>query len=92
MLAPGRTNPKNSFIIPPHDLTAELEDVEFHCIDGGLMELFRAEKIGELENNSNVQCRACDKKLELARAVLIADTGHLIRLFECECGERIWSE
>lgn len=56
------------------------------------MELFRAEKIGELENNSNVQCRACDKKLELARAVLIADTGHLIRLFECECGERIWSE
>ena len=49
LLAPGRTTPKNSFIIPPHDLTAELEDVEFHSIDGGLMELFRAEKIGEFE-------------------------------------------
>lgn len=56
------------------------------------MELFRAEKVGELENNSTLKCRACDRNLELVRAMLTADTGNLIRLFECECGERIWTD
>ena len=59
---------------------------------GGLMELFRAEKVGELENNSTLKCRACDRNLELVRAMLTADTGNLIRLFECDCGERIWTD
>lgn len=56
------------------------------------MDLFRAEKIGELENNSARKCRICDKQLELVRAILNMETGNLIHLFECECGERIWND
>lgn len=56
------------------------------------MELFRAEKVGELETNSTKECYACGEKLDLVRTVLIATTGSLIHMFECRCGERVWDE
>jgi hypothetical protein len=56
------------------------------------MELFRAEKIGELESNCSRQCRACGSTLELVRSVFYPDTDELIRVFECDCGERTWDE
>jgi len=55
------------------------------------MELFRAEKVGEMESNSIRKCRVCNQKLELIRTVMVAD-GDLIRMFKCKCGERIWEE
>jgi hypothetical protein len=54
------------------------------------MELFRAEKVGEMESNSAKRCRVCNERLELVRTVLTRE--ELIRLFECECGERIWED
>lgn len=56
------------------------------------MDLLRAEKIAEIENNSDRRCRVCDKQLMLVRAILNMETVNLIHLFECECGERIWND
>jgi hypothetical protein len=56
------------------------------------MEVFRAEKIGEMESNSNRRCRVCGGILKLTRTVYYSDEKALIRTFECECGERIWDE
>jgi hypothetical protein len=61
---------------------------------GTVMELFRAEKFGDLENNDNSLrgCRSCDNKLRLVRAVYYPETEATIRVFECDCGERTWDE
>jgi hypothetical protein len=54
------------------------------------VELFRAEKVGELESVSTKKCRACGERLALVRSILDASTGEMIQMFECDCGERIW--
>jgi hypothetical protein len=56
------------------------------------MELFKAEKIAELEDNSDRRCRTCGETLMLVRTVFYPDRDALIRSFECECGERIWDD
>jgi hypothetical protein len=55
------------------------------------MELFRAEKFGDLESNDDSLrgCGSCDNKL---RAVYYPETEETIRMFECDCGERTWDE
>ena len=65
------------------------------CFDlGAVMELFRAEKFGDFEGNSNPlrECRFCSNKLRLIRAVYYPETEETIRVFECDCGERTWDE
>ena len=61
---------------------------------GAVMELFRAEKFGDLESNDDSlrECRFCDNKLRLIRAVYYPETEETIRVFECDCGERTWDE
>ena len=59
---------------------------------GEVMELFRAEKIGELESNSSRKCRVCGKTLKIVRTVFYPDTKEAVRVFKCECGERIWED
>ena len=59
---------------------------------GEVMELFRAEKIGELESNSTRQCRVCGKTLKIVRTVFYPDTKEAVRVFECKCGERTWDD
>ena len=56
------------------------------------MEIFKAEKIGELEDNSGRKCRVCGATLKLVSAVHFPDRQALIRAFECDCGERIWDD
>jgi hypothetical protein len=57
------------------------------------MELFRAEKFGDFEDNGNLrECRSCNKKLKLIRAVYYPETKQTVRVFECDCGERTWDE
>lgn len=56
------------------------------------MEIFRAEKIAEMEDNSNRKCRACGATMKLIGAVHFPDRKSLVRAFECDCGERIWNE
>jgi hypothetical protein len=56
------------------------------------MEIFWAEKFATLEDHSSRICRVCGKKLTLVRALVNSDTGALIHMFECTCGERTWSD
>ena len=57
------------------------------------MELFRAEKFADLESDNSVRdCRFCNHKLKLIRMVFYPETEETIRMFECDCGERIWDE
>jgi hypothetical protein len=54
------------------------------------MQVFWAEEIATLEDQSTRLCRLCAEKLTLVRVVVNSDTGALIYMFECPCGERIW--
>jgi hypothetical protein len=55
------------------------------------MEVFWAEKMGTVEHSSRKKCLACEGKLTLVRVIIDADTGDVIHLLECPCGERIWT-
>jgi hypothetical protein len=54
------------------------------------MEIFWAEKISTVEDRSNKICRVCRKKLTLVRLIVNSNTGAVIHMFECPCGERTW--
>jgi hypothetical protein len=58
------------------------------------MELFRAEKFGNIDRDENSfrKCRSCENNLRLIRVVHYPETDETIRVFECDCGERIWDE
>ena len=59
-----------------------------------LMDLFNASKLGFYENNNDSlrECRSCNNKMRLIRAVYYPETEETIRVFECDCGERTWDE
>ncbi|MDA9490812.1 hypothetical protein XI08_17295 [Bradyrhizobium sp. CCBAU 11361] len=57
-----------------------------------LMEIFRAEKICVVEDNSIRTCRICGKKMKLVRAVVDSESGGITRMFECPCGKRVWDD
>jgi hypothetical protein len=61
---------------------------------GAVLELFKAEKFGNFESdeNSHRECRFCDNKLRLIRAVHFPHTEETVRVFECDCGERTWDD
>ena len=54
------------------------------------MEIFQAEKIGTVEDRSKRICNVCGKKLMRVKLILDTDTGDVIHMFKCACGERIW--
>jgi hypothetical protein len=56
------------------------------------MELFWAEKIAAVEDQSNKVCHVCAEKLTLVRVMFNCDTGAVIHMFECRCGERTWTD
>ena len=60
------------------------------------MELFRAEKIAEGIHGPSIvstrKCPLCGRALELMRKMLDLDTGRVIHMYECECGDRIWDD
>src|ERR1700743_2284092 len=37
-------------------------------------------------------CPRCDAMPSLVRQMLDSRTGKTVRMFECECGERVWSQ
>lgn len=57
---------------------------------GAAMQVFWAEEIVTLEDQSTRVCRLCEEKMTLVRAIVDSDTAALIYMFECPCGERIW--
>lgn len=56
------------------------------------MEIFRAEKICVVEDNSSRTCGICGKKMKLVRTVVDADSGAITHMFECACGKRLWDD
>ena len=38
------------------------------------------------------RCPRCDAQPRLVRQILDPRTGRSIRMFECKCGERTWSD
>jgi hypothetical protein len=56
------------------------------------VEIFRAEKIGEIESDSDRKFRICGARLKLVRTVHFPDRQAVIRTFECDCSERVWDE
>ena len=56
------------------------------------MELYRAELVATVEDQSSMSCRVCGEKRKHVRTMVIVDTGVVIQMFECRCGERIWVE
>jgi putative transposase len=60
---------------------------------GPPMELFWAEKLVAVEEDQSSKiCRACAEKLSLVRVMVDSETGGVIHMFECRCGERVWSD
>ena len=60
---------------------------------GAAMELFRAEKIATVQDQSNHDCRFCGERLTLLKTIMESESGDVIHIFECEqCGERIWKD
>jgi hypothetical protein len=56
------------------------------------VELFQAEKIATFDDQSDKTCRICAKKLALIKTIVEIDSASVVHLFECECGERVWSD
>jgi transposase len=56
------------------------------------MEIFRAEKICVVDDNSSRTCRNCGKKMQLVRTVVDANSGAITHMFECACGKRLWDD
>ena len=56
------------------------------------MDLFQAERIAIVNDHSAETCPRCGAKLVLVRLILGSDTGSTSRMFECDCGERIWND
>lgn len=56
------------------------------------MEVFWAEKIAAVEDQSKKGCRVCTEKLSLVAVMVNCDTGAVTHLFECRCGERVWTD
>jgi hypothetical protein len=59
---------------------------------GGAMQVFRAEMVAAVEDQSSKTCRLCNSRLHLVRVVFDSNTGNVVHMFECQCGERIWIE
>lgn len=77
----------------PAGLIAALTPVDpTHLIGVGVMDLFGAEKIATVREQSAEICRLCGTKLVLVRVIIDSDTGSTYRMFECKCGERIWND
>ena len=59
---------------------------------GARNEFFSSEKLTGKETREDARCMKCDAQLYLVRRILDPLTGKTIRMFECKCGSRTWSE
>ena len=60
------------------------------CLEA-TMEVFRAEKIAVVEDQSNTTCR-CGEKLAIVRVIVNSLSGDLVYMLKCQCGERTWKD
>ena len=88
------TQVASGFEVPPIVAVHETKVPYTYCSFGWgpPMELFWAEKIADVEDQSSKICRACAEKLTLVRVIADSETGGVIHMFKCRCGERVWSD
>lgn len=53
---------------------------------------FKNEVVSSFDPNLARSCNACGKRLRQLQSLLDTTTGKTVRIFECVCGEQIWSE
>ena len=56
------------------------------------MNFFGSEKLTGKVTREGARCTKCDAQLYIVRRILDPLTGKTIRMFECKCGSRTWSE
>ena len=56
------------------------------------MNFFSSDKPSGKETREDRRCQRCDAQPRLVRQILDPRTGRSIRMFECKCGERTWSD
>ena len=56
------------------------------------MNFLTTEKLTGQEAREDVRCMKCDAQLYIVRRILDPLSGKTIRMFECKCGSRTWSE
>jgi len=61
-------------------------------MQGREMNFFSSEKLIAKETREDGRCKKCDAQPYLVRRILDPRTGKTIRMFECKCGSRTWSE
>ena len=61
-------------------------------MQGREMNFFSSEKLTGKETREDGRCKKCDAQPYLVRRILDPLTGKTIRMFECKCGSRTWSE
>jgi hypothetical protein len=59
---------------------------------GAAVEIFHAEKVAELESTTTKRCRICSQQLEVRRTMVDSESGTLVHMFECQCGDRFWED
>ena len=56
------------------------------------MKFVSSDKLTVKEIREDCRCKKCDAQLYLVRRILDPLSGKTIRMFECKCGSRTWSE
>jgi hypothetical protein len=49
-------------------------------------------KLSGKETREDRRCAKCDAQPRLVHKILEPRTGKTIRMYECKCGDRTWSE
>lgn len=53
---------------------------------------FKNEVFSSYQPNPAKPCNHCGRKPALAVKMLNTDTGGIVRMFKCQCGEQTWTE
>lgn len=53
---------------------------------------FKNEVFSSYQPNPTKPCNDCGRRLALAVKMLNPDTGGIVRMFKCLCGEQTWIE
>ena len=56
------------------------------------MKFVSSDKLTVEEIREDCRCKKCDAQLYLVRRILDPLSGKTIRMFECKCESRTWSE
>ena len=77
----------------PRELMFTLALKEAQSVGEGLViEQKQAEPVGESRQATRRRCPTCAAFPRLARSMLDTGRGKTVRLYECQCGERIWDD